>query len=87
MDQRIETALRKEVPQAADEGHAASPQKDESIDEQLNSDDDISDYNEELDTGDNILLGYFVKVFFGVTARPKERKTSEKFSSSIACCE
>jgi hypothetical protein len=29
--------------------------------EQLNSDDDISDYNDVLDTGDNILLGYYVK--------------------------
>jgi len=29
--------------------------------EELNSDDDISDYNEDFDTGDNLLLGYYVK--------------------------
>jgi hypothetical protein len=61
MDQRIEVALKKDIPIKAEE---VEQKKNivEDDEEQLNSDDDISDYNEVLETGDNILLGYYVKV-------------------------
>lgn len=35
--------------------------KDEDYDKELNSGDDVSEYEENLDTGRNILLGYFTK--------------------------
>ena len=61
MDQRIETALKKEIPVKIEDTGQVNKTLDDD-DEQLNSDDDISDYNDVYDTGDNILLGYYVKV-------------------------
>lgn len=84
MDQRIEVALKKEIPNKVEET-AALKNYVEDDEEQLNSDDDISDYNDVLDTGDNILLGYYVKVR-GRNSRARERKTSVKSSSNTVFC-
>jgi hypothetical protein len=82
MDQRIEVALKKDIPNRIEEA-AVVRTFVEDDEEQLNSDDDISDYNDVLDTGDNILLGYYVKVQ-ARNPRARERKTRGKSNLSTA---
>jgi hypothetical protein len=65
MDQRIEVALRKEVPATLEEGSPISQDQEKSYDEQLCTDDDLSE-SEVFDTGNNILLGYYVKVHYSL---------------------
>lgn len=51
--QDIDKPKQEQVVNMAKETHNA--------DEELNSEDDISDYNEELNCGKNMLIGFYVK--------------------------
>lgn len=67
MDMKIEAALQKDIEGESlkqNETKDGIKIKDEDIvpeEEELNSNDDVSEYNDDFDTGDNLLLGYYVK--------------------------
>lgn len=60
MNLRVDNAINKEIKPSFEK--PVLELKEDEKDQELNSEDDISDYNEVFDTGNNILLGYYVKV-------------------------
>lgn len=68
MDQRIDNAIQRQAIQRQDESIPRLA-ADTNNDEELNSEDDISDSGEEFDVGSNSLLGYYVK-----TKRKKDKR-------------
>lgn len=68
MDMKIEAALQRELemdPTRDEEpkegGAHTNMEAGIPEEEELNSNDDVSEYNDDFDTGDNLLLGFYVK--------------------------
>lgn len=67
MDMKIEASLLRDLDKSnikQEDGKTSierAQAETEVIEEELNSNDDISDYNDDFDTGDNLLLGFYVK--------------------------
>lgn len=67
MDMKIEASLLRDLenltekPEDGKTSLERAREEIEVVEEELNSNDDISDYNDDFDTGDNLLLGFFVK--------------------------
>ena len=61
MSQRVEAAIFEKNQIRQKEMEVKVKQDDHQSEEELNSNDDISDYNEDFNCGDNILLGFYVR--------------------------